>query len=211
MAGIIAYILRHPTDSKAVSRDGESQCGQHENHSNDASEIYSSMAACKESDIDCETTVDSTERHRVLTKFILVDDITRETDTLLVTNTQRNKYKRALSLLSLVSLWVLLVTLFFSPSFLSGNILSTSGASSGSENDAVSLFQPLMAILATVVLISVSGDGPASWFLATRGAVWLGDLSYVLYLVHWPTIVFARYALFLYKFNILQVFENHLY
>lgn len=34
------------------------------------------------------------------------------------------------------------------------------------------------------------GDGPISWLLENRVSQWIGDISYSLYLVHWPFVVF---------------------
>jgi peptidoglycan/LPS O-acetylase OafA/YrhL len=34
------------------------------------------------------------------------------------------------------------------------------------------------------------GDGPVTWLLENRVSQWVGDISYSLYLVHWPFVVF---------------------
>lgn len=52
---------------------------------------------------------------------------------------------------------------------------------------------PLVAVLGTCALLAAgagSTDG-VSRMLSSRPAVWIGDLSYSLYLWHWPLIVFA--------------------
>lgn len=53
---------------------------------------------------------------------------------------------------------------------------------------------PLVPVLGAVALIAAGSPGagnPFSRALGTRPAVWIGDLSYSLYLWHWPLIVFA--------------------
>lgn len=51
-----------------------------------------------------------------------------------------------------------------------------------------SLLLPVLGACAVLL----AGSGPAARLLATKPAVWVGDLSYSWYLWHWPLIVFAR-------------------
>ena len=57
-------------------------------------------------------------------------------------------------------------------------------------------FYALAPCLATVVLIAVGSQGGSAVTsgLSTGPLVWLGQISYSLYLVHWPIIVFYRMA-----------------
>lgn len=50
----------------------------------------------------------------------------------------------------------------------------------------------IMPSLATALIIA-AGRGPVSSFLAYRPLVWIGALSYSLYLWHWPILAFMRY------------------
>ena len=57
---------------------------------------------------------------------------------------------------------------------------------------------PGIAALAPVIgtaLIILARGGPAGRLLATRPMVWIGLISYSVYLWHWPLVVFARYLL----------------
>ena len=57
-------------------------------------------------------------------------------------------------------------------------------------------FYALAPVLATVVLIAVGSQGGSliSSGLSTGPLVWIGQISYSLYLVHWPILVFYRMA-----------------
>jgi hypothetical protein len=44
---------------------------------------------------------------------------------------------------------------------------------------------------AGLIVAGTLAPNPASWLLSTRPAVWVGDLSYSLYLWHWPMVAFA--------------------
>lgn len=59
------------------------------------------------------------------------------------------------------------------------------------------LFPGVDALMPTVgaLMIILSGASlPARWLLSNAAMVWLGRLSYSVYLVHWPFIVLYRYA-----------------
>lgn len=58
-------------------------------------------------------------------------------------------------------------------------------------------YAALAPVLGAVALLAAGmrapderGDGPVSWLLENRVAQWIGDISYSLYLVHWPFVVF---------------------
>lgn len=58
-------------------------------------------------------------------------------------------------------------------------------------------YAALAPVLGTVALLMSGlrapeqrGDGPVSWLLENRVSQWIGDISYSLYLVHWPFVVF---------------------
>ncbi len=52
------------------------------------------------------------------------------------------------------------------------------------------------ACVATALLIWLGGAGGCGRLLAARPLVWLGQISYSLYLVHWPLLVFVGYGQF---------------
>jgi len=56
---------------------------------------------------------------------------------------------------------------------------------------------PTVAVLATAILLHFgnSSPTPATRFLSLKPMVWVGLISYSLYLWHWPIIVFSRYYL----------------
>jgi peptidoglycan/LPS O-acetylase OafA/YrhL len=49
----------------------------------------------------------------------------------------------------------------------------------------------LVAGTAGLIVAGTVAPNPVSWLLSTRPAVWVGDLSYSLYLWHWPMVAFA--------------------
>ena len=51
----------------------------------------------------------------------------------------------------------------------------------------------LASVLGTVLLIYAGGAGVIGRLLSQRHVVWFGKISYSLYLVHWPVIVFWRW------------------
>lgn len=55
-------------------------------------------------------------------------------------------------------------------------------------------FSAVLPCLATGMLIAAKGSF-VSQFISTRAFVWLGGLSYSLYLWHWPVLAFMRYYL----------------
>ncbi len=54
----------------------------------------------------------------------------------------------------------------------------------------------LLPVLGTVavILAGSGGRGTAGWWLSRRPATFIGDISYSVYLVHWPLIVLVPYA-----------------
>lgn len=53
----------------------------------------------------------------------------------------------------------------------------------------------LLPVLGTAAFIRYSTAGPAAAFLSVRPLVWIGQLSYSLYLWHWPVFSFIDYSL----------------
>lgn len=65
------------------------------------------------------------------------------------------------------------------------------------ESSAFPGWIALLPVLGTMaVILAGSGGGPstAGWWLARRPATFLGDISYSVYLVHWPLIVIVPYV-----------------
>lgn len=53
----------------------------------------------------------------------------------------------------------------------------------------------LIPCVGAVLLIRFGSTGPVGWILRSRIAVWIGLISYSLYLVHWPLFVYISYRL----------------
>lgn len=53
----------------------------------------------------------------------------------------------------------------------------------------------LVVCLGTAFVIAFGATGPVGWLLKSRPVVWIGLISYSLYLVHWPIFVYVSYRL----------------
>ena len=53
---------------------------------------------------------------------------------------------------------------------------------------------PLTAVLSTAIILAAMLPGPVRVFAAVRPLIWLGGLSYGLYLIHWPVLVALRHV-----------------
>tara|TARA_R110000868_G_scaffold221493_2_gene473141 strand:+ start:23071 stop:24597 length:1527 start_codon:yes stop_codon:yes gene_type:complete len=53
----------------------------------------------------------------------------------------------------------------------------------------------LLPFIGTVLIIVYGASGPVGRFLTWRPIVWIGLISYSLYLVHWPLVVYLTYRL----------------
>jgi peptidoglycan/LPS O-acetylase OafA/YrhL len=53
----------------------------------------------------------------------------------------------------------------------------------------------LPCLAAAAIIVSGPDTGPAAWLLSRRPSVFIGKISYSLYLWHWPLLVFAKYYL----------------
>ena len=64
-----------------------------------------------------------------------------------------------------------------------------------SKETAFPGFAAALPVLATMALVAsgAGGETRVSRLLSARGLVWVGKISYSLYLWHWPLLVFARY------------------
>ncbi len=56
-------------------------------------------------------------------------------------------------------------------------------------------FHVLLPTVGAALIILAGGSAPATLLLANPVMVWLGKISYSLYLVHWPVIVIYRYSI----------------
>lgn len=70
-----------------------------------------------------------------------------------------------------------------------------------SENSAFPGFWVLAPCIGAVVVMGARNSA-ISLFLAHRNLVWIGGLSYSLYLWHWPILAFLRYVVESYQLNI---------
>lgn len=51
----------------------------------------------------------------------------------------------------------------------------------------------LLPIVGCVLVLVAPNQGSLSWLLSNKGLVWVGSLSYSLYVWHWPVLAFLRY------------------
>jgi len=51
----------------------------------------------------------------------------------------------------------------------------------------------LLPVAGAMLVISSGGSSTSGWLLSNRIATWVGNISYSLYLAHWPIVVFYRY------------------
>ncbi|WP_392437256.1 acyltransferase family protein [Cruoricaptor ignavus] len=64
---------------------------------------------------------------------------------------------------------------------------------------------PLALVPCTAAAVMLLVETPLSRFLTSRAMVYIGTLSYSLYLWHWPVMAFIRYSTDSYEFTALQV------
>src|SRR5262245_41415128 len=72
-----------------------------------------------------------------------------------------------------------------------GGIAASVVLLNGSETPTWMMLGPVAAA-AAVILSGAAGEGPVHGLLSRRAAVAIGRLSYAIYLLHWPVIVFWR-------------------
>jgi peptidoglycan/LPS O-acetylase OafA/YrhL len=72
-----------------------------------------------------------------------------------------------------------------------GGIAASVALLDGPETSTWMMLGPVAAA-AAVILSGAAGEGPVHGLLSTRTAVAIGRLSYAIYLLHWPVIVFWR-------------------
>ncbi|CAK5079134.1 unnamed protein product [Meloidogyne enterolobii] len=74
-----------------------------------------------------------------------------------------------------------------------------------SSRDLLLLPQPyinvLIVCLTFIILLAKQPFYTKHFILTNSLSVWLGDISYVWYLIHWPTIVFVKYLVLLDYFS----------
>ncbi|MEQ9544795.1 MAG: acyltransferase family protein [Marinobacter sp.] len=51
----------------------------------------------------------------------------------------------------------------------------------------------LLPIVGSILLLLTANQSNLSWLLSSKGLVWVGTLSYSLYIWHWPVLAFLRY------------------
>jgi peptidoglycan/LPS O-acetylase OafA/YrhL len=50
----------------------------------------------------------------------------------------------------------------------------------------------LIVLLAIIIFAAATASGPLAWFLGSRPLVWLGEISYSVYMVHFPLLIAIR-------------------
>ena len=63
------------------------------------------------------------------------------------------------------------------------------------ENSPMPGIASLLPCVGAALIINFGGAGFVGWMLTRRPVVWIGLISYSLYLVHWPLVVYLNYRL----------------